>query len=100
MIILVFSQGYKFAVGDHVLFFPSGIFGDSGPGIVRGIVLNKSNDSEQYLVQYRRGNTGWGPKVRVPPNHIIAPYIVISDESAFRNMCGALMRNCQVEFGD
>jgi len=86
MVILVYSQGYKFEKGDQCIFFPSGIFADSVGGEIKEVVdQNAPNDSYQYLARYDNGG-GHGPSFRVPPNHVFATNIVIINEPKFKEL--------------
>jgi len=82
MVILLYSQGYKFEEGDKCIFFPGGIFSDSQHGLIRDVLEDKfKKNSFKYLVKNVKG----GGPVRVPFNHIFGDKIVIMDQESFRS---------------
>ena len=85
MIILLYSQGYKFEKGDHCVFLPAGIT-RYGVNTARGVILDILEDKITKTYKYLVKNKAGGGPLRIPFNHVFGDKIVIIDQEAFRTV--------------
>jgi len=94
MVILLYSQGYKFEKNDEIIYFPGGIFSDSLTGSIKDILEDKMNKNNyKYLCKAYRG----GGPVRVPFNHVFGNKIAVIDIDGFKTMYD---RYDKLKYGD
>merc|ERR1719477_195697 len=79
MVVMLYSQGFKFEAGDKCVFFLAGIFSDSAYGTIKDVIEDKLGSYQYRInpVQYR------GIR-RAPFNHVFTRTLVVMDEDAFQ----------------
>ena len=85
IIVLLYSQGFKFEGGEEVVCLPSGVFGPSKTGTIKGVAEDAATNMWKYKVKCIGGT------LRVPPHHVFAKYLVVVDEKAFNEKYGENM---------
>ena len=73
MMILIYSQGYKFEIGDKVWTFPCGIFEVAAKCIVKGVIEDEKDGKQCYKVR----RTDAAGIFRVPLHHVFAPKLLV-----------------------
>lgn len=108
MIILIYSQGYKFEAGDIVCCFAAGLFGQSDHALVCDIIEDDKNTlvsaagrGPSYLVR-RLGYDGKpiGIKLNVPFNYTFGCNLVIINEAVFHKKYPKATKRLNLVYGD